>query len=82
MQHRVEVGDVVEIIRHEQKWAVGCLAVVDGLYPWGITGYVPKPFLAHTGPTRVYIRAQYNQIHVVGPSLLKVDTDHDQPSEH
>lgn len=66
------MGDVVEIIANAQKWAIGCLAFVDGVYNWGVSGYVAKPFMAHTGPTKIYIRLNYEQIHLVGPSFSKI----------
>ena len=45
--------------------------IVDALYDWGMTGYIPKPFLAHEGPTKVYYRASYDEVHRVGPTLEK-----------
>lgn len=68
---KIKLGDVVEILSSAQKWPVGCLMIVDALYDWGMTGYIPKPFLAHEGPTKVYYRASYDEVHRVGPTLEK-----------
>lgn len=45
--------------------------VVDGLYAWGASGYIPKPFMGHAAPTKVYVSVSWEQMHVVGPSIVK-----------
>lgn len=44
---------------------------VDGVYPWGVTGFIPKPFLGHLAPTKVYYRAKFEEVFKIGPSFPK-----------